>query len=143
MLRITSIEKPRSNNMNTLFYSNMSEFAGKLEGILYEGIYKTTIQNIHKVDWKAQLFKSADVSMLGHGCVLSQYPQFYDRIKKYQMLLSPYVGSYSGEKGHQFLQEPWIIALAKSVEAFFMVSISEMPTIKYSQNLGSMMDKAK
>ena len=59
------------------------------------------------------------------------------------MLPRPYVGSYLGEKGHHFLQEPWILALAKSVETFFMVSINDMPTIKYWKNLGSMMDKAK
>ena len=34
------------------------------------------------------------------------------------MLSRPYVGSYSGENGRQFLQEPWIIALAKSVDFF-------------------------
>ena len=53
------------------------------------------------------------------------------------------MGSYSGEKGHQFLHKPWMLALAKSVETFIMVSISDMPTIKYCQNLGSIMDKAK
>ena len=55
----------------------------------------------------------------------------------------PYVGSYSGEKGHQFLHEPWILSLAKSVETFFMVSISDTPTVKYWKILGSIMDKAK
>ena len=59
------------------------------------------------------------------------------------MLPRPFVGSYSGEKGHQFLHKPWIFALAKSVEKFIMVSISDMPTIKYWQNLGSTMNKAK
>ena len=62
-------------------------------------------------------------------------------IKKYQMLPCPYVGSYSGQKGHKILQQPWILALAKSVETFIIVSIYEMPTIKYWQNLGSTMDK--
>ena len=47
------------------------------------------------------------------------------------MLLRPYVGTYSGEKGHQILQQPWIIALAKSIETFLIVSISDMPTVKY------------
>ena len=37
---------------------------------------------MQKLGWKAQLFKFADVLMLGHGCGVSQYPQFYDRIKK-------------------------------------------------------------
>ena len=36
------------------------------------------IVNMHKLGWKAQYFKSADVSMLGHDCGVSQYPQFYD-----------------------------------------------------------------
>ena len=57
--------------------------------------------------------------MLGHGCGVSQFPQFYDTNKNiYQMLPRPYVGSYSGEKGHQILQQPWIIVLAKSSETF-------------------------
>ena len=42
-----------------------------------------------------------------------------------------------------FLQEPWIIALAKSVETFIMVSIIDMTTSQYWQILGNMMDKAK
>ena len=112
--------------------------------MLDEGKYRSTVQNMHKNGWKTQYFKSADVSMLGHGCGVSQYPQFYDTNKKqYQMLPRPYLGSYSGEEGHKILQQPWIIALAKSVETFIIVSIYEMPTIKYWQNLGSTMDKAK
>ena len=73
--------------------------------MLYEGTYKTTIQNMHKIGYKEQFFKSAGVSMLDHGCCVSQYPQLYDSIKYiYIMLPCPYVGSYMGEKGHQFLQ---------------------------------------
>ena len=99
---------------------------------------------MHKLGWKAQYFKSADVSMLGHSCGVSTYPQFYDMIKNiYQMLPRPYHGSYSGEKGHDFLQQSWIIALAKSVETFLLVSICEMPTIQYWQNLEKTIDKAK
>ena len=68
--------------MHTLFYSNISEFSGNLEGMLDEGTCKTKIYNMHKLGWKAQFFKYVDVSILGHGCGVSQYPQFYDRIKK-------------------------------------------------------------
>ena len=53
--------------MHTLFYSNTSKFAENSEGMIYEGTYRTTIQNMHKLGWKSQYFKSADVSMLGHG----------------------------------------------------------------------------
>ena len=93
--------------MHTFFYSNISEFSEHLEGMLDEVTYKKNIQNMHKLVLKAQFFKSADVSMLVYGCGVSQYPQFYDRIKNiYQMLTPPYVGVYSGQKGHQFLHEP-------------------------------------
>ena len=44
-------------------------------------------------------------------------------IKKFQMLPRPYVGSYSGEKGQHIVQQPWIIALAKSIETFIIVSM--------------------
>ena len=67
--------------MHALFYSNISEFAGDLEGMLDEETYRTTVQNIHKLGWKAQYFKSADVSMLVYGCGVAQYPQFYDTNK--------------------------------------------------------------
>ena len=130
--------------MHNFFYSNISEFDENLEGMIDWGTYKTTVNNMHKLGWKSQFFKSSDVSMLGHGCGVSQYSQFYDRIKNiYQMLPHPFVGSYKCEKGHRFLQEPWTIALAKSVENFIMLSISDMTTLKYWQNLGSIMDKAK
>ena len=41
------------------------------------------MQNMKKLGWKANYFKSSDVTMLGHGCVVSQYPQFYERTKIY------------------------------------------------------------
>ena len=63
--------------MRTFFYSNISEFGGNLEGIQDERNYRTTVQIMHKLGWKAQYFKSADVSMLGHGSGVLQYPQFY------------------------------------------------------------------
>ena len=53
------------------------------------------------------------------------------------------MGSYIGEKGHQFLEEPWILALAKSVETFSIFSIRDMPIVQYWQNLGGMLDKSK
>ena len=59
------------------------------------------------------------------------------------MIPRPYHGSYSVEKGHEFLQQAWIIALAKSVEIFLFVSIFEMPNIKFWQDLEKNMVKAK
>ena len=83
-----------SNHMHTLFYSTISDFDENLEGMLDDGRYNTTINNMHKLGWKSQLFKSADVLVLFHGCGVSQYPCFYYRTKNiYQMLPRPYVGS--------------------------------------------------
>ena len=48
---------------------------------------------MYQIGWKANYFKSSDVSMLGHGCGFSQFPQFYYRIKN-QLLTCPYLGSY-------------------------------------------------
>ena len=70
-----------------------------------KGTYKISIQNMPKLGWKSRYFKSTDVQMLVHGCGISQYPQVDEKIKeKHQMLPRTYVGSYSGKKGHQFLQ---------------------------------------
>ena len=80
--------------MHTFFYSNISEFTGNLEVLRDEGTYKTTIQNMHKLVGKEKFFKSADVLMLGHGCGVSQYPQFYDSIKKY---ISNFTASICGK----------------------------------------------
>ena len=97
-------KKSRSTNMHTFFYSNTSELAGNLEGKLDEVTYKKPKQSVHKLGLKAQFLKSADVLTLGHGYGVSQYPQFYYTIKNiYQISPRPYLGSYSGEKGHQFL----------------------------------------
>ena len=57
--------------MHTLFYSNIYEFAGNLQGILDKEIYRTSIQNMKNNNWKAQYLKPDDVSMLGHGCGFS------------------------------------------------------------------------
>ena len=76
-----NLTKPGNNTIHAFFYSNISEFGGNLEGMLDEGRCRTTVQNMHKLGWKAQFFKYADVSMLGHSCVVSQYPQFYDTNK--------------------------------------------------------------
>ena len=33
---------------------------------------------MHQIGWKANYFNSTDVSMLGHGVGVSQFPQFYE-----------------------------------------------------------------
>ena len=127
--------------MHTLFYFNKSELAGNLEGMIDEGTYKTTIHNMHKLGQKAKFFKSSDVSMLGHGCSVSQYPQFYDTIKQIKCYHIHIWGNIQAKRvtnscaNHEFLHQP-------NQMKFLLVSISYMPTIKYWQNWENIMDKA-
>ena len=60
--------------MQTFLYYNISEFAVNPEGVINKGTYKIAIYNTHKFGRKSQFSKSTDVSMLGHGCGVSQYP---------------------------------------------------------------------
>ena len=61
----------------------------------------------------------------------------------YRMLTCPYVESYKGKKGSPIFQEPWIIAIEKSIETLILVSISDMKTSQYWKAFGSMIDKSK
>ena len=72
-----NLTKHGNNTMQTFFNNNISEFGGNLEGMLDGVNCRTIVQTMHKFGCKSQYFKSADVSMLGHGCCVSQYPQFY------------------------------------------------------------------
>ena len=60
---------------------------------------------IHHIGWKANYFKSADVSMLGYGCDVSQLHQFFDRIQTKLNIPHPYVVSSEGEKGNLLLKK--------------------------------------
>ena len=42
--------------------------------------YKKTVRNVHDTGWKISYHNSADVSMIGYGCGVSQYPQFLLKI---------------------------------------------------------------
>ena len=88
--------------MYTLFYSDISEFAGDLKGMLDEGTCKTSIRNMHKIGWKESYFNSSDVSMLGHSCGVWQYPQFYDRTKNISNVTTSICGNISRLKGSSF-----------------------------------------
>ena len=106
--------------MHTFLNNNIFEFGGNLEGMLDEGKYRSTLQNMHKIGWKAQYFKSAGVSVLRHGCGVSQYPKFYDTIKIYIKCYNVHMWeAIQLERVTNFLQNPWILTLAKSVEKIY------------------------
>ena len=89
--------------------------------------YKRTVGNLHDDGWKNIFSNSAGVSMLGYGCGVSQYPQFYDKeLYRYQVLPRPYRGSFEGLPGYKFVKEKCLIDLADQVETFFWESIKNI-----------------
>ena len=58
----------------------------------------------HDARWKNSYFNSADISMLGYGCGVSQYPQFYvNNLDMYQVLPRPYLGYFDGGPGDKLI----------------------------------------
>ena len=56
--------------------------------------------------WKNRYFTSADVSMLGYGCGVSQYPQFYVKdLDMYQVLPRPFIGYFDGFPGEKSIKK--------------------------------------
>ena len=62
--------------------------------------HKRTVNKLHDAGWKNGYFYSSDAAMLGNGCGVSQYSQFYDkRLEKYQFLPRPYLVSFEVGNG--------------------------------------------
>ena len=75
--------------------------------------YKRTVRKLNNSGKKNSYLTSADVSMLGNGCGVSQYPQFYDReLDKYQVLPRPYLRYFEVFPGDKFIKEKWVLDLA-------------------------------
>ena len=52
--------------------------------------YKKTVRKFHDTGWKNSYHTSDDVSMLGYGYDVSQYPQLFDEdLDIYQILPRP------------------------------------------------------
>ena len=62
--------------------------------------YKKTVRKFHDTGWKNSYHTSADVSMLGSGCGVSQYPKLFVKdLDMYQMLPRPCLRSFDGGPG--------------------------------------------
>ena len=71
---------------------------------LYDINYNKTVKKLHDAGWKTNYFISADVYMLGYGCCVSQYPQFFVKyLDIYQVLPSPYLVSFDGGSGDRLI----------------------------------------
>ena len=66
--------------------------------------YKTIVEKLHDTSWKNSHFTSAVVSMIGYGCGVSQYPQFFVKdLDMYQVLPRPYLWSFGGGPGDKLI----------------------------------------
>ena len=75
------------------------------------------MRKCHDIGWKNSYQTSADVSMLGYGCGVSQYPQlFVEDVYIYQMLPLPYLRSFDGGPGDKLIKQKWVLNLANLVE---------------------------
>ena len=86
-----------------------------------------TVKKFHDCGWKICSHKSADVAMLGYGCGVSVYPQFYDKENNsFHMLPRPYIRYFDGQCSDQVLKKEWVLNLAKRAETFVLESIESM-----------------
>ena len=72
-----------------IFYKQLplNENDNEFEGELNDINNKRTVMNLYDVEWQTSFYTSTDVSMLGNGCGMYQYPQFYYLdLEQYQVL---------------------------------------------------------
>ena len=77
--------------------------------------YKETVRTLHDNGWKNSYHTYADVSMLGYGCGVSMYPQFFvEDLDIYQMLPRRYLRSFDGGPGGKVLKQKLGVRFGKS-----------------------------
>ena len=68
--------------------------------------YKKTVRKLYDTGWKNIYHNSADVSMLGYGCGVSQYPQlFVEDLDMYHVLPRPYLRSFDRFPGDKLINK--------------------------------------
>ena len=81
--------------------------------------YKKKVRKLHDTGLKNSYHTSSDVSMLGYGCGVSQYPQFFvEDLDMYQMLPRPYLRSFYGVTRDKLIKNKWVLDLASRAETF-------------------------
>ena len=97
-------QKTESRIFNTKLPLN--EDGNNLDNQLSLDNFKMTVRKLRDCDWKNSSHKSADVAMLGYGCGISTYPQFYDKdLKSVHMLPRPYIRYFDGQCCDQVLKK--------------------------------------
>ena len=76
--------------------------------------YKRTVRKLQDYGCKNSYFTSADVSMLGYGCGVYHYPQFYDKfLDMYQVLPRLYRGYFEVFSGDKFVKMGVILGISR------------------------------
>ena len=115
-------QKTDSNFLNTQLPLN--EYGKNIDKQLSCINYKETVRNFHNTGWKNSYHTSADVAMLGYGCGVSMYTQFFvEDLKIYYMLPRPYMSYFDGEPADQVLKQKWVLDLANIAETFVLECI--------------------
>ena len=84
----------------------LNEYDNNFDEQLNDINYKNTVKKSHDSGRKNSYFTSANVSMLGYGCGVSQYPRFYAKdLSMYQVLPHPYIGSFDCFTGDKLIIE--------------------------------------
>ena len=64
-----------------------------------------TLRKLHNTGWKNSYHTFDDVSMLGYGCGVSQYPQFFVKdLDVYQVSQRPYLRYFGGLPGDKLIK---------------------------------------
>ena len=72
--------KLRAQNTESHFFNTqlpLNKDGNSLDKQLSFSNYNITVRKLHDYGWKNSSHKSADVAMLGYGCGVSMYPQFF------------------------------------------------------------------
>ena len=84
----------------------LNEYDNYFEEKLNDINYNKTFIKLHHAGLKNSYFTCSNVSMLGYGWGVSQYPQFYDKdLDMYQLLPGLYIGSFDGFTGHKLIKK--------------------------------------
>ena len=104
--------KLRGHNIDTCFFVTqlpLNEDDKCFEEQFNDIDYKKTVKHYIILVGGEISLTSTDVSMLGYGFGVSQYPQFYVKaLDMYQVLPRPYLGSFDGFPGNKLIKKEWV-----------------------------------
>ena len=103
------VVKLRAQKVDNYFFNTklpLNENGNDLDKQLSYVNYKKIVRKLHDTGLKNSYHTSADVSMIGYGCGVSMYSQFFVKyLDLYQMLPRPHLISFYGGPGYKVLKK--------------------------------------